>query len=155
MSGVNRVYLIGNLGRDPEIKHLNGDTSVCNFSIATSEKWKDKQTGEMQEKTEWHRIVAWRRLAEICNQYLHKGSQVYIEGKLQTRSWEQDDGTTRYMTEVVANTVQFLGGRSDSGGSGNNGDGNRNGRPEGEADWGGSSGKSNNGQPPPGDDIPF
>ncbi len=136
MSGVNKVILIGNLGRDPETKYV-GETTVCNFSIATSEKWKDKNSGQSQEKTEWHRIVCWRRLAEICSQYLKKGSQVYVEGKLQTRSWEQD-GSTRYTTEIVANSVQFLGVR----GSVDRGAGMKNDRPEGEADW------SN-------DDIPF
>ena len=114
MAGVNKVILVGNLGRDPEIRYMADGTPVANFSIATSDEWKDKQTGEKREKTEWHRIVAWGRLGEICGQYLHKGRQVYIEGKLQTRSWEQD-GTTRYTTEINAFTVQFLGGRSDTG----------------------------------------
>ncbi len=133
MSGVNKVILIGRLGRDPETKYV-GETTVCNFSIATSEKWKDKNSGQSQEKTEWHRIVCWRRLAEICSQYLSKGSQVYIEGKLQTRSWEQD-GSTRYTTEIVANSVQFLGGSSNRGGSVDRGDGMKNGWLEGEAGW--------------------
>ncbi len=114
MSGINKVILVGNLGSDPECKYL-GETPVTNFSIATSEKWKDKNSGEMQEKTEWHRIVAWRKLAEVCAHWLKKGSQVYVEGKLQTRSWEQD-GTTRYTTEIIANTVQFLGGKQKEGG---------------------------------------
>ncbi len=136
MSGVNKVILIGNLGRDPEVKNL-GETTVCNFSIATSEKWKDKNSGQSQEKTEWHRIVAWRRLAEICSQYLSKGSQVYVEGKLQTRSWEQE-GTTRYTTEIIAQSVQFLGGGVNRGGvQSDRGDGMKNGRLEGEADWSG------------------
>lgn len=116
MAGINKVILVGNLGRDPEVRYTPDGTAVANFSIATSESWTDKGSGEKREKTEWHRIVAWRRLGEICGEYLSKGSQVYVEGKLQTRSWEQD-GITRYMTEIVASTVQFLGGR-DAGGQG-------------------------------------
>ncbi len=138
MSGVNKVILIGNLGRDPEVKNL-GETTVCNFSIATSDKWKDKNSGQSQEKTEWHRIVAWRKLAEICGQYLRKGSQVYIEGKLQTRSWEQD-GSTRYTTEIIAHSVQFLGGGVNRGGVQSGG------RP---------AGFGINNKPPQDDDIPF
>lgn len=108
MAGMNKVILIGNLGRDPELRYTPDGTPVANFSIATSERWKDKTTGEKREKTEWHRIVAWRRLAEICNEYLTKGRQVAIEGKLRTRSWEKD-GITRYTTEIIASDVQFLG----------------------------------------------
>ena len=115
MAGVNKVILVGNLGQDPEIRYMSDGTAVANFSIATTESWKDKQTGEKREKAEWHRIVAWRRLGEICGEYLSKGSQVYVEGKLQTRSWEKD-GITRYTTEIVASTVQFLGGRGEGGG---------------------------------------
>lgn len=113
MSGVNKVFLIGRLGQDPEIKFTQSGTAVCNFSLATSETWKDKDSGEKQEKTEWHRIVAWRRLAEICGEYLHKGSQVWIEGKLQTRSWEDQDGNKRWTTEIVASQMQMLGGKRD------------------------------------------
>ena len=108
MAGVNKVILIGRLGRDPEVRFGQNDTAVANFSIATSEEWKDKQTGEKQEKTEWHRIVAWRRLGEICGEYLHKGSQVYIEGRLQTRSWEDRDDNKHYTTEVIAYNMQML-----------------------------------------------
>ena len=115
MAGINKVILVGNLGQDPEIRYMPDGTAVASFTIATSETWKDKQTGEKKEQTEWHRIKAWRRLGEICGEYLSKGSQVYVEGKLQTRSWEKD-GVTRYTTEIVASTVQFLGGRGDSGG---------------------------------------
>lgn len=114
MAGINKVIIVGNLGRDPEMRYTPDGTAVANFSVATSESWTDKQSGEKKEKTEWHRIVAWRRLGEICGEYLHKGSQVYVEGKLQTRSWEQD-GVTRYTTEVIASTVQFLGGRDGGG----------------------------------------
>ena len=113
MQGVNKAIIVGNLGKDPEIRYTADGTAVANFSVATNEEWTDKQTGEKIKKTEWHRIVAWRRLGEICGQYLHRGSQVYIEGKLQTKSWEQD-GITRYTTEINAFTVQFLGGRSDT-----------------------------------------
>ena len=112
---INKAILIGNLGRDPEVRYTQNGTAVANFSIATSEKWKDKNTGEMQERTEWHRIVTFGRLAEICGEYLSKGRQVYIEGRLQTRSWEQE-GVTRYTTEIIANDMKMLGpkGSSDS-----------------------------------------
>ena len=110
MVGINKVILVGRLGKDPEVKYFTSGDAVCNFSIATSESWKDKNTGEKKEKTEWHRIVAFRKLAEICGQYLSKGSQIYLEGKLQTRSYEQG-GSTRYVTEIVADQVQFLGDR--------------------------------------------
>jgi len=123
MAGVNKVILVGNLGRDPEVKYTPSGVTVANFSIATSEEWKDKETGEKQERTEWHRIVAWRRLGEICGEYLHKGSQIYIEGKLQTRAWEDRDGNKRYTTEIVAQSMQMLGpankqGRAASGDQG-------------------------------------
>lgn len=114
MSGVNKVIIIGHLGRDPEMKYTPSGVPVANFSIATSETWKDKNTGEKQEKTEWHRIVAWNRLAEICGEYLKKGSQVYLEGKLQTRSWDKD-GETRYATEIVAQSMQMLGSKAGGG----------------------------------------
>jgi len=104
---MNLVILIGHLGQEPEVKYTQDGTAVANFSIATNEKWKDKQTGEQREKTEWHRIVVWRRLAEICGEYLSKGQLVSITGKLQTRSWEKD-GVTRYVTEIVANDMKML-----------------------------------------------
>ncbi len=113
-ASVNKVILVGRLGRDPEIRYMPDGTPLATLSVATTEVWNDKQTGEKQERTEWHRIAAWRRLGEICGQYLHKGSQVYVEGRLQTRSWEQD-GVTRYTTEIYALNVQFLGGRGDAG----------------------------------------
>lgn len=109
MAGVNKVILVGRLGRDPELRYTPSGAAVANFSIATSEEWKDKDTGEKQERTEWHRIVAWRRLGEICGEYLRKGSQVYIEGKLQTRSWEDRDGNKKYTTEINAQVMQMLG----------------------------------------------
>lgn len=110
MAGINKVLLIGRLGKDPETRTLPDGSSVCNFSVATSQEWKDKNTGEKKEKVEWHRIVAFRKLAELCAQYLAKGRQVYIEGHLQTRQYEKD-GQTHYATEIVANEVQFLGDR--------------------------------------------
>ena len=109
MAGVNKVILVGRLGRDPEVRYTPNGVAIANFSIATSEEWKDKDTGEKQERTEWHRIVAWRRLGEICGEYLHKGSQIYIEGRLQTRDWEDRDGNKRYTTEIVAQNMQMLG----------------------------------------------
>jgi single-strand DNA-binding protein len=115
MAGVNKVILVGNLGADPEMKYFQSGDAVCNFNIATSEAWKDKDSGEKKEKTEWHRIVTYRKLAEICGKYLSKGSMVYIEGKLQTRSWEKD-GVTRYTTEIVASEMTMLGAK----GSGDN-----------------------------------
>ena len=116
MASINKVILIGHLGRDPELKFTPSGVAVANFSIATSETWKDKNTGEKQESTEWHRIVAWKRLAEICGEYLKKGSQVYIEGSLQTRSWEDKEGTKRYTTEILAHKMQMLGSKGGRGG---------------------------------------
>ncbi len=112
-SGINKVILVGNLGQDPEVKYTAGGAAVTTLSLATSESWKDKDTGSDQEKTEWHRVVLWRRLAEIAGEYLKKGSKVYIEGQLQTRKWEQD-GQTRYTTEVVGRDMQFLDSRGSS-----------------------------------------
>ena len=112
-SGINKVILVGNLGQDPEVKYTAGGAAVTTLSLATSESWKDKDTGSDQEKTEWHRVVLWRRLAEIAGEYLKKGSKVYIEGQLQTRKWEQD-GQTRYTTEVVGRDMQFLDSRGGS-----------------------------------------
>ena len=111
MAGVNKVILIGRLGRDPEVRYTPDGTAIANFSIATSEEWKDKGTGEKQERTEWHRIVAFRRLGEICGEYLSKGRQIYIEGRLQTREWQDKDGNKRYTTEIVASQMQMLGSR--------------------------------------------
>ena len=109
-SGINKVILVGNLGQDPEVKFTAGGAAVTTLSIATPESWKDKESGTEQEKTEWHRVVLWRRLAEIAGEYLKKGSKVYIEGQLQTRKWEQE-GQTRYTTEVIARDMQFLDSR--------------------------------------------
>tara|TARA_B100000579_G_C22765998_1_gene821429 strand:- start:938 stop:1378 length:441 start_codon:yes stop_codon:yes gene_type:complete len=112
-SGINKVILVGNLGQDPEVKYTAGGAAVTTLSLATSESWKDKDTGSDQERTEWHRVVLWRRLAEIAGEYLKKGSKVYIEGQLQTRKWEQD-GQTRYTTEVIGRDMQFLDSRGSS-----------------------------------------
>lgn len=111
MAGLNKVILIGNLGRDPEVRYTPDGTAVANFSIATSESWNDRATGEKKERTEWHRIVAFRKLGEICGEYLSKGKQVYIEGKLQTREWQDKDGNKRFTTEVVASQMLMLGTR--------------------------------------------
>lgn len=109
--GVNKVILIGNLGKDPEIRYATNGNAIANITLATSESWKDKQTGEQVEKTEWHRVVFFRRLAEIVGEYLKKGSKVYIEGKLQTRKWQDKQGQDRYTTEIVANEMQMLDSR--------------------------------------------
>ena len=118
MRGVNKVIIVGNMGNDPDMKYTTSGTAICNISVATSESWKDKQTGEQHKKTEWHRIVAFQRLAEIMGEYLRKGSQVYIEGKLQTRKWQDQNGNDRYTTEIIAREMQMLGGRGDNQSSG-------------------------------------
>ena len=128
---INKAILVGRLGRDPEIRYTASGMAVANFTIATSEKWKDKTSGEMQERTEWHRIVAWGKLAEICKQHLSKGQQVYVEGRLQTRGWEDAEGRKHFRTELVTQEMIILGDR----------------RPP-SADWDGRSTKSK-------DDIPF
>lgn len=115
MAGVNKVILVGNLGKDPEVRNLENGAMVANFSMATSETYKDKTTGEKKVITEWHNIVLWRGLAEIASKYLHKGDQVYIEGKLRTRSWEKDN-VTRYTTEVVGDNMTLLGSKPSGGG---------------------------------------
>jgi single-strand DNA-binding protein len=144
MAGINKAIIIGRLGQDPEVRYTPDGTAVANFSIATSEEWKDKNSGEKKERTEWHNIVAWRKLGEICGEYLSKGRQVYIEGRIQTRSWEDKDGNKRYKTEIIASDVQFLGGRDSANAAG----------PSTSApDMGGSPGFSEQG--PKDDDIPF
>lgn len=116
MKGVNKVILLGNLGKDPEMRYSPSGVAVARFSIATSDKWRDRQTNEQKERTEWHNIVCFQRLAEIVGEYLKKGSKVYIEGRLQTDSWEQEDGQKRYRTEIHARELQMLDSRSASGG---------------------------------------
>jgi len=137
MAGVNKVILIGNLGRDPELRYTQQGTAVANFSIATTENWTSRE-GKREERTEWHRIVAWGKTAELCSQYLSKGRTVYIEGRIQTREWENKEGQKQRTTEIVAQTVQFLGARGGEGG-------------------GRSAGSGGTEEPPPpaDDDIPF
>jgi len=107
MAGINKVIIVGNLGKDPELRHTPQGQAVANFPVATSENWVDK-SGQKQERTEWHRVVVWGKLAELCGKYLSKGRKAYVEGRLQTRAWDDKDGQKRYTTEVIANTVQFL-----------------------------------------------
>ena len=120
--GINKVILIGNVGQDPEVKYMPYGGAVTNISVATSETWKDKNTGQPQERTEWHRVVFFNRLGEIAGEYLRKGSKVYIEGSLRTRKWQAQDGTDRYTTEIVANEMQMLDSRGDNSGSSMGGD---------------------------------
>ena len=147
--GVNKVILVGNLGADPETRYMPSGGAVTNIRLATSESWKDRETGERKERTEWHRVAFFNRLAEIAGEYLRKGSQVYIEGKIRTRKWQDQSGNDRYTTEVIADEMQMLGGRQGMGGPADGG-GSYGGGPQG----GGSS------QPPQSsqdfdDDIPF
>ena len=156
--GVNKVILIGNLGSDPEVRYTPDGVPVANFSLATTESWNDRNTGERQERTEWHRLVLWRRQAEVAQQYLKKGSKIYVEGKLQTRSWDDQSGQKRYTTKIVVFDMQMLDSRGEGGGgSGGSGGGGR--------DAGYNAGGQNAGPaaqsdapPPPGgddDDLPF
>ncbi|RKT37913.1 single-stranded DNA-binding protein [Thiocapsa rosea] len=150
MSGINKVILIGNLGADPEIRYTPSGDAVATLRIATSETWKDKQTGERMERTEWHRVILWRRLGEIAQQYLRKGSKVYIEGKLTTRKWTDQSGQDRYTTEIQGNEMQMLDGRPAEAGE----------RPRGSAGYNRSteSPRAQAPEPPPADfddDIPF
>ena len=156
--GVNKVIIIGNLGADPESRAMPSGASVANLRIATTESWRDKQSGEQQERTEWHRVALFGRLAEVASEYLRKGSQVYIEGSLRTRKWQDKQGNERYTTEIVANDMQMLGGR---GGGGSGGGGSGGGAPPRESsDYGqsigGASGGSSGGEGTDfDDDIPF
>jgi single-strand DNA-binding protein len=158
MAGVNKAILIGNLGRDPELRYTQSGQAVVNFTLATSENWNDK-SGERVERTEWHRIVVWGKVGEVCAQYLSKGRTVYVEGRIQTREWEDKDGNKRNTTEINAQTVQFLGGprgESGSGGAGGTGGGNVDGG--GGGGGGSSSGPADEGPsggPPPSSDVPF
>ncbi len=159
MASVNKVILVGNLGRDPELRYTPGGQPVANFSIATSESWNKKDGSGKEERTEWHRIVAWGRTAELCAQYLAKGRTVYIEGRLQTREWENKEGQKQRTTEVIAQTVQFIGsggGASGGGGGGGSAGGTSRGGQGaggGGAQMGGGGGFD--GGPPPDDEIPF
>jgi single-strand DNA-binding protein len=152
--GVNKVILVGNLGADPESRYTPSGTAVANLRLATTKQWKDKNSGEQQERTEWHRVVMFNRLAEIAGEYLKKGSQVYIEGELQTRKWQDQQGNDRYTTEVVANDMQMLGGRGGGGGAEFGGGGGGGQRSGGQ----GGGGGDRQGPPPSDDfddDIPF
>lgn len=156
--GVNKAILIGNLGRDPEIRYSPSGAAVANVNIATTESWKDKNTGEQQEKTEWHRIVFFGRLAEIVGEYLKKGSQVYVEGRLQTRKWQDKEGNDRWTTEIVANEMQMLGGRGGGGGGSGPEDYNQDSGYGGSGGGGSSSSSGGSGSGPSDDfddDIPF
>lgn len=136
--GVNKVILVGNAGNDPEFRVMPNGNGVANVSLATSETWKDKTTGDQQEKTEWHRVIFFNRLAEIVEQYIKKGSKLYIEGRLQTRSWEQD-GVKRYTTEIVASEMQMLDSRGGGGNTGDNSFGQGQGQGHGQAQGGGAT----------------
>jgi single-strand DNA-binding protein len=163
--GINKVILIGNLGQDPDTKAMPSGMTVCNIRLATSESWKDKQSGEMKEQTEWHSVAMFGRLAEIAGEYLRKGSQVYIEGRLRTRKWQDKQGNDRYTTEIVANEMQMLGGRG--GGMGGEygesaGGGGRRAAMAGAGAGGGRGGEGGGGEPVRSstegdfdDDIPF
>jgi single-strand DNA-binding protein len=115
--GVNKVILVGHLGKDPEVRYMPSGNAVCNVTLATSDSWKDKQSGEQKDRTEWHNLVFYGRLAEIAGEYLRKGSQAYVEGRLQTRKWQDKSGNDRYTTEIIVNDMQMLGGRGGGGGS--------------------------------------
>jgi single-strand DNA-binding protein len=152
--GVNKVILIGNLGADPETRAMPSGTTVANLRVATSESWRDKQTGEQQERTEWHRVALFGRLAEVAGEYLRKGSQVYIEGSLRTRKWTDKQGNERYSTEIVGNDMQMLGGRGgQAGGGGSSGMAAGGGR-EPVAEEAGAAGRGSGGEEFD-DDIPF
>ena len=138
--GVNKVILVGNLGNDPEVRYMPNGNAVANLSLATSESWKDQQ-GQVQERTEWHRLTMYRRLAEIAGEYLKKGSQIYVEGKLQTRKWQDQQGQDRYTTEIIVDQMQMLGGRE--GGQGGQGGGYQQ-RPQGGQQGGGYGGGNQN-----------
>ena len=154
--GVNKVILVGNVGNDPEVRYMPNGNAVANVSIATSETWKDKNTGDQQEKTEWHRVVFFNRLAEIVEQYVKKGSKLYLEGRLQTRSWEQD-GVKRYTTEIVANEMQMLDSRGAGQGDSNFGQGApaQQAQPQGQPQGGGQQGSAAPSFDNFDDDIPF
>jgi single-strand DNA-binding protein len=167
--GINKVIIVGNVGGDPETRYMPSGSAVTNLTVATNESWKDKQTGEQKERTEWHRVAMFNRLAEIAAEYLRKGSQVYIEGKLRTRKWQDKGGQDRYTTEIIADEMQMLGGRGGSGGGGNFGGGSQDGGQgggqsggQGGGQGGGQSGGQGGGNAPPqpgpddfDDDIPF
>ena len=162
MASVNKVILVGNLGRDPETRYATSGAAICNVTIATSRQWKDKTSGEKKEETEWHRVVFYDRLAEIAGEYLKKGRPVYVEGRLKTRKWQDKEGQDRYTTEIIAEEMQLLGSRDSGGGGGGGG-----GSPSGDVEFGtagggapkGGGAKGGGGSKPKtddfDDDIPF
>ncbi|MBK8960021.1 MAG: single-stranded DNA-binding protein [Proteobacteria bacterium] len=160
--GLNKVMLIGNLGADPEVRYTAGGSAVANVRLATADTWRDKDSGETQERTEWHRVVFFNRLAEIVEQYVKKGSQIYVEGRIQTRKWQDKDGNEKFSTEIVASDMQMLGGRSGGGGGGPAAGGERGGSSYGGGSGGGGGSRGDSaprGQAEPpmdfDDDIPF
>src|SRR5512140_1423660 len=150
--GINKVILVGNLGADPETRAMPSGSTVANLRIATSESWRDKQSGEQQERTEWHRVVLFGRLGEVAAEYLKQGSQVYIEGSLRTRKWQDKQGVERYSTEIVGNEMQMLGGRGGAGGGGEGGGGGS--RASGSAGGGGGGAGGGGGRSAPQDAYP-
>ena len=160
MASVNKVILVGNLGRDPETRYATSGAAICNVTIATSRQWKDKTSGEKKEETEWHRVVFYDRLAEIAGEYLKKGRPVYVEGRLKTRKWQDKEGQDRYTTEIIAEEMQLLGSRDSGGGGGGGG-----GSPSGDVEFGTAGGAPKGGGAKGGgskpktddfdDDIPF
>lgn len=156
MAGVNKVILVGNLGQDPDMKYMPNGNAVANISVATSESWKDRDSGEKKERTEWHRVVLFRKLGEIAGQYLKKGSKVYIEGKLQTRKWQDKNGQDRYTTEIVADQMQMLDSRGGGTGDFSPSQGGSNSTGGSFPNGGGGSGQKTGDKDPFGDDdIPF
>lgn len=163
MASVNKVIIVGNLGRDPETRYMPNGEAVTNITVATTESWKDKSSGEKKELTEWHRITFYRKLAEIAGQYLKKGSQVYVEGRLQTRKWTDKEGVEKYTTEIIADTMQMLGSRQGmGGGSASMDDDYSSAPPQRQSSGGGSGGASRSAPSKPApnfsdmdDDIPF
>ncbi|MEZ4361352.1 MAG: single-stranded DNA-binding protein [Kofleriaceae bacterium] len=152
--GVNKVILVGHLGADPDMRYTPSGQGVCELRLATSESWNDKN-GQRQDRTEWHRVVVWGKRAEICSKYLAKGRQVYVEGRIQTRSYDDKEGHKRYITEVIANDVQFLGGGGNREGGGGRSSGRDEPPPDQDLGYGGGGGGGGGGMPGPDDDIPF
>jgi single-strand DNA-binding protein len=159
MASVNKVIILGNLGADPEVRYMPNGGAVVTLSVATSSQWKDKASGEKREKTEWHRVVLYNRLAEIAGEYLRKGRSVYVEGRLETRKWTDKDGQDRYTTEIIGDQMQLVGGRETGGGAGGNDDDGFSGGGRGAAPSGGgyqrSAEPSGGGVADMDDDIPF
>jgi single-strand DNA-binding protein len=158
--GINKVIIVGNVGGDPETRYMPSGSAVTNITVATNESWKDKASGEQKERTEWHRVVMFNRLGEVAAEYLRKGSQVYIEGKLRTNKWQDKSGNDRYTTEIIADEMQMLGGRGGAGGGNVGGTAPSGGDKQGGSQQGGGSSGGGNAPPQPGpddfdDDIPF